>query len=188
MQALWQSCVSVAVVILAFMVLNKDTKIIIQPETLGSDAWITRSDASQSYKEAWGLMLAMLSGNVTPDNVTFIKDRYKPLLSPRLYNEIIDALEIQSQNIKEDRITIRFEPKAVSYEPESDKVFVYGFSFVKGPTGDEEREERTYEYTIRIKQFAPMIIHLDTYQEKPRTLKVLEQMEKQEEIRSRRDA
>jgi len=93
MQAIWQGCVSVAVIILAIMVFNKDSKTILQPETLGVEAWITRNDASQSYKEAWGLMLAMLSGNVTPENVTFIKDRYKPLLSPRVYNEIIDALE-----------------------------------------------------------------------------------------------
>lgn len=188
LQGIWQGCVSVAVVVLAIMVFNKDTKVVLQPETLGVEAWITRNDASRSYKEAWGLMLAMLSGNVTPDNVQFIKERYKPLLSPLVYNEVIDTLEVQSQNIKEDRITIRFEPKSVSYESESDKVFVTGFSFVKGPTGDEDREERTYEYILRIKQFAPRIIHVDTYQDKPRTKQVLEQMEKQDEIRSRRDA
>jgi conjugal transfer pilus assembly protein TraE len=152
--------------------------VIIKPETLGSEAWITRAASSQSYKEAWGLFFAQLSGNVTPDTVDFIKERLKPLLAPAIYSEIIDALETQSLGIKQDRISIRFEPRFVEYEKKSDRVFVYGYSFIKGSTGDEERQERTYEYSIKVANYAPLITDLNTYQGKPRTESLLLKLEK----------
>ncbi|MFC1336962.1 MAG: pilus assembly protein [gamma proteobacterium symbiont of Clathrolucina costata] len=179
---------AVAVVLLSYMVFTKEHVVVIQPETLGSEAWITKDQASQSYKESWGLFLAQLTGNITPANVDFLKDRLKPLLSPAIYSDVIDTLETQAQGIKNDRITMRFEPRFVEYETTSDRVFVYGYSFVKGATGDEDRQERTYEYRIRISNYAPMILDINTYEGKPRTERVLEQLQKQEESRRKRDA
>ncbi len=179
---------SAALMLLVFMVFSKDQIVVLQPVTLGSEAWITKNKASESYKESWGFMLAQLSGNVTPQNVDFIKERFKPLLSPAIYDEVIDALEIQAQSIKDDRIKMRFEPRFVEYESTTDKVYVYGYSFIKGSGEDEDRQERTYEYIIRIGNYAPMIVDLDTYAGKPRTEKVLEQLQKQEQKRSKRDA
>lgn len=177
-----------AVLLLTYMVFTEDQIVVLQPETLGSEAWITKADSSESYKESWGLFLAQMTGNITPANVDFLKDRLKPLLSPAVYSDIIDTLEIQAQNIKNDRITMRFEPRFVEYENTTDKVFVYGYSFVKGATGDEERKERTYEYRIRISNYAPMILDMNTYVGKPRTERVLEQLQKQEDVRRKRDA
>ncbi len=176
---------AVALLLLTYMVLTKDTIVIIKPETLGSEAWLTKSKSSQSYKESWGLFFAQLSGNVTPDNVAFIKERLKPLLSPAIYGDVIDSLEEQSLNIKQDRISIRFEPKFVEYEKISDKVFVYGYSFIKGSADDENRQERTYEYRIKIANYAPMIMDLNTYQGKPKTERVLLQLQQREENKRR---
>jgi hypothetical protein len=77
-------------------------------------------------------LFAQLLGNVTPGTVDFVKERLTPLLSPSIYQDVIDAIEIQAQQIKNDRVTMRFEPRFVEYEPKSDKVFVYGYSYVKG--------------------------------------------------------
>jgi len=179
---------AVAVLLLAFMTFKKEAIVIIEPETLGSEAWITKSAASESYKEAWGLFLAQLTGNITPDNVDFLKERLKPLLSPAIYDTIIDTLETQAQEIKNDRVSMRFEPRFVEYERTTDKVYVYGYSFVKGATGKEVRGERTYEYKIRIAFYAPMIIDLDTYAGKPRTEIVLEQLQNKKDSRENSDA
>ena len=66
------------------------------------------------------------------------------MLSPEIYQDVIDAIEIQSKQIKEDRVTMRFEPRFVEYEEKSDKVFAYGYSYVKGASSQqEERGERT---------------------------------------------
>lgn len=63
----------------------------------------------------------------------------EPILAPAIYQEFIDALEIQAQEIQADRITMRFEPRFVEYEETTDKVFVYGHSFVKGAAFDAKR-------------------------------------------------
>ncbi|MBX2808172.1 MAG: type IV conjugative transfer system protein TraE [Cellvibrionaceae bacterium] len=171
----------ISILLLLFMLFSKDQIVVIQPETLGTEAWITKSQASESYKESWGLFLAQMTGNITPANVDFLKDRLKPLLSPAIYSDVIDALELQTLNIKNDRVTMRFEPRFVEYEKESDKVFVYGYSFVKGATGTETRNDRTYEYRINIANYAPMIVDINTYEGLPRTEYVLLRLQEQEE-------
>ncbi|WP_079829477.1 TraE/TraK family type IV conjugative transfer system protein [Salmonella enterica] len=136
------------VFLLVVQVFSKETIVTIQPFTLTEEAWVTKSNASQSYKEAWGFAFAQLLGNVTPGTVDFVKERITPLLSPSIYQDVIDAIEIQAQQIKNDRVTMRFEPRFVEYEPKSDKVFVYGYSYVKGASSNEERSERSYEGTV----------------------------------------
>tara|TARA_B100000446_G_scaffold184352_1_gene206168 strand:- start:48947 stop:49567 length:621 start_codon:yes stop_codon:yes gene_type:complete len=175
---------AVAVLVLLYMVNTKDQIIVIQPTALASEAWISTDAASQSYKEAWGFHLAQLTGNVTPANVDFLKERLKPLLSPAIYSEVVDTLEIQAQDIRDDRITMRFEPRVVEYETTTDKVFVYGYSFIKGSTGNEDRKDRTYEYRLKIENYAPLIVDINTYEGKPRSEQVLAQLQKQEERRS----
>lgn len=61
------------------------------------------------------------------------------MLSPEIYQDVIDAIEIQSKQIKEDRVTMRFEPRFVEYEEKSDKVFAYGYSYVKGASSQQGR-------------------------------------------------
>lgn len=182
---IFNGCLSVAVVILTYLVATKDQIVVIKPETLGSEAWITKNSASESYKESWGLYLAQLTGNITPANVVFIEERLKPLLSPAIYSDIIDTLQKQALDIQNDRVTMRFEPRFVEYENTTDKVFVYGYSFVQGATGDPERTERTYEYKIKISHYAPMILDLNTYEGKPRTERVLLELEKEDTRRNR---
>ncbi len=179
---------AVAVLFLSCQVLVKDQIVVMQPETLGSEAWITKSAASESYKEAWGLYLAQLTGNITPANVAFLKERLAPLLSPAIYGDVIDALELQAQDIRDDRVSMRFEPRFVEYESTTDKVYVYGYGFVQGADGKEARDDRTYEYQIRIANYAPLILDLNTYQGKPRTESVLKKLQEKDASRSKRDA
>jgi conjugal transfer pilus assembly protein TraE len=177
----------VAVLVLIGMLANKQTIVTIQPFTLHDEAWVTEDDSSQGYKEAWGFALAQLFGNVTPSNVGFIKDRIDRLLSPAIYNDVINVLEMQSQQIRNDRVSIRFEPRFVEYEPKSEKVFVYGYSFTKGMSNESEvRTDRTYEFEIAISNYIPVIDFMDTYEGRPRTEDVLERLLRREERRSER--
>ena len=115
----------VAVLVLIGMLANKQTIVTIQPFTLHDEAWVTEDDSSQGYKEAWGFALAQLFGNVTPSNVGFIKDRIDRLLSPAIYNDVINVLEMQSQQIRNDRVSIRFEPRFVERKGLRLRLFVY---------------------------------------------------------------
>jgi len=167
---------AVSVVLLAVVVLNQNKIVVIQPEPLGQEAWVTKESASQSYHEAWGLHLAQLTGNITATNVDFLIERLKPMLAPNIYNEVSDILAIQRQAIIEDRITYRFEPKEISFEESTGKVFVFGTSFVKGAENTESSVNRTYEYRLKIEQYAPLIVDLNSYEGRPRTQTELARM------------
>jgi len=175
----------VIVFVLGSLLFRKETIVTIQPFTLTDEAWVTQENASTGYKESWGFALAQLLGNVTPASVDFIKQRIERLLSPAIYSDVINVLEVQARQIKRDGVTIRFEPRFVEYEPKSNKVFVYGYSYTRGVTnGIEKRDERTYEFKIQIANYLPVINYVDTYSDRPRTERVLERMRKIEERRS----
>jgi conjugal transfer pilus assembly protein TraE len=168
-------------VLLAVERFRKETMVIMQPVTLTQEAWLTQHQAAQSYKEAWGLFLAQLTGNVTPGTARFVQARLKPLLAPAIYHEVMNALHTQVQQILNDRVTLRFEPRAVEYEAATDKIFVTGYAFEKGASSEEHRRERSYEYRIQIAHYAPLIQFMDTYEGKPRTQAVLAQLARQAE-------
>ena len=172
-----------AILLLAILLINKDKIVIVQPANMQESGWVSKNQASRSYKESWGFALAQLTGNVTPGNVDFVKERLTPMLSPVIYNEVIDSLEMQAQAIKDDRITMRFEPLLVDYEEATDKVFVYGLSYVKGSTGSEERNERTYEYRFKFDNYSPLLVDLRTYEGKPQSEVVLANIQRIEERR-----
>ncbi|HBX3661517.1 TPA: pilus assembly protein, partial [Klebsiella pneumoniae subsp. pneumoniae] len=48
------------VFLLVVQVFSKETIVTIQPFTLTEEAWVTKNNASQSYKEAWGFAFAQL--------------------------------------------------------------------------------------------------------------------------------
>lgn len=176
----------VIVLALSMKLFTKETIVTMQPVTLSEEAWVAKDSASQSYQEAWGLFLAQLTGNVTPGTVEFIRERIGPLLAPAIYQDVINAIEVQAQQIRNDRVSMRFEPRFVEHEDDSGKVFVYGYSFLKGSSGEEIRTERTYEYIITVSNYLPVVEFIDTYRDKPRTKKVLEQIERREQSRRRR--
>lgn len=162
-----------AVLLTLFISGNKEEKITFQPVTLGSDAWVTQSKGSQSYMESWGLYLAQLQGNITPKNIDFIIERLKPIMSPKVYTDMVDDMNIQAKNIKDDRVTIRFEPESVLYEPETNRVFVTGQMFQKSGGADERKSVRTFEYEIKIRNYAPVINFSTNYVGNPKTMNEL---------------
>lgn len=158
-----------------------------QPPTLDSEAWVAREQSSQSYQEAWALYLAVQLGNVTPGSVPLLKEWLGPLLAPDVYADVISAIEVQAIQIQNDRVSMRFEPRAVAHEPSTGKTFVYGHSYVIGINGNEQRSERTYEFVVNISRYLPTLTYIDTYGDKPRTERVLRMVERREEMRNKRE-
>ncbi len=169
---------------------SRPTIVTITPWTLNEDAQVTRNDASRSYIESWGFALAELLGNVTPANVDFISDRIRPLLSPRIYHATLEGLIANAKQLQEERITMRFEPRRVTYEKTTGKVFVNGYSFVRLGSAfeTERREERTYEFGIRIANYAPMIVSIDTYEGTARTQAEIARSKKAEAVKKAKEA
>lgn len=176
---------------------TKETVVILKPWTLTSDAVIEKNSASRAYKEAWGLALSELIGNITPTNVDFVIERLKPLLAPSIYNEVIRNAAEQAIFLKEDRITQNFIPRSVEYEQSTDKVFVRGFSFISGVSAGASavngldkpvRKDLTFEFQISVGNYMPVIRDINIYDGRARTDKVLKRIEKQEERKKMREA
>lgn len=179
--------------ILLVALINKKTIVTIQPWTLARDAQVTETEASQSYYEAWGLALAELVGNVQPGSVEFVGNQLKPLLSPKIYHETIDALQAGADRMRDDRVSMRFEPIRVIYEKSTGITFVYGQSFTRTGTGvdKEAKTMRTYEFKLRIANYVPQIDFINTYEGVPHTRDEMDRIERREvrdKMRDRKEA
>lgn len=167
---------SLALALLAFMALNQEKIVVIQPWGMQKTGWVGEETASQSYKEAWGLSLAQMLGNVNAGNLKFISERLGPLLPLDTYQDYMTTLNAQAAQMTENRITTRFEPSRIVYEKSTDKVFVYGKYYTKSPGVHEQQSERTYEFRIGMDSYLPQILSIDTYEDEPRTSRCLERM------------
>jgi conjugal transfer pilus assembly protein TraE len=167
------ACLSVTVLALVGAFIVRDRVVVIAPYTLSSEAWVRSDDGSRSYKEAWALFFAQELGNVTPGNIDFVRERIGQLISPSIYKEFMEAMSQQALSIKEDRVVLRFEPGSVEYEKGTDKIFVSGRFFTKAFNEKETTELRTYEFRIRLSNYAPELVWMDTYSDPPHTQKYL---------------
>ena len=184
---------ALAIVMLAVSAMHKESIVTVVPWTLNDKTQVMQNDSARSYKEAWALAIAQLVGNVQPETAEFVGERLKPILSPAIYQSTLDAVHANAQMLRDDRISIRFEPREVIYEKSSNKVFVNGYSFMRAGTSleKEERSRRTYEMQLKVSEYAPMLMFIDTYEGEPRTRDVLERqagIEQRAQERERRKA
>lgn len=175
----------------AFVIATRPQIVTIQPWTLAADAQITENAASESYIEAWGLALAELLGNVQPGSVDFIAERLRPLLAPEIYHRVMDGLQQNAEDLRDDRVSMRFEPRTVRFEKSTGLVFVTGTSYVRQGTSleTEQHSQRTYEFGIKIAHYAPLVTHITTYGGGPRTADVItrERHREEKELERERD-
>ena len=155
---------------LGILALNRDHTLVLVPPHLTEPVQLARNQASQGLKESWGLYIAELIGNVTPENIEFIREALGNLLAADLYRAVLDGLWDQTQALKDERISLSFKPQEVLYESETDRVFVTGTLVTQSPGGTPDRRNRTYEMTVDIDHYHPRIRSLDVYAEEPRVL------------------
>lgn len=152
---------------------SKETIVLIPP-TLDERVEVSATKASEGYKTAWAVHVAELLGNVTPGNADFIAEHVGSILAPDAYRAMKSALAAQIKDIKEDSITVSFEPRQTTYEKETGKVFVYGEFRSVGPTGKPQVFMRTYEMQIAMRFGRPWITSYSPYTGQPKTLRALE--------------
>lgn len=162
--------------VVAMVAFGRSDVVVLTPPVLEKPVKVARDHSDQSYAEAWSVVLADLLGNVTPASVDFVKRLVGPMLAPSVYQDVMNALSRQAEQIKLDRVTTSFEPREVIYEPKTNKVFVSGNSITAGPVGHEERTPRTYEFIVKVRNYQPYVTHTDTYRGNPRTIENLEKM------------
>jgi conjugal transfer pilus assembly protein TraE len=162
------------------VVKSREQIVVLVPPDLEGEASVTRSGASADYKRAWALFTAQVLGNITPANVGHLRQVLEPLLDARIYSEVIARLEAETDKVRRDRLSVRFEPRRVLVEEARDRVFVNGLSVVETLVGDTQRREMTYEMVISVRGYRPRIDFLNTYEGEPRTAAVLARRERED--------
>ncbi len=161
-------------IILGMAAFTRSEVVVLTPPDLTQAIKVARDQGDQGYSETWGYSIALMLGNVTPGNADFTKRALAPLLAPAIYQDVLNELYRQAEQIKIDRVSIRFEPRAVVYETKTGKVFVTGYSYAMGPSGKQEQSTRTYELVIRVFNYQPNVTYMNTYLGEAHTLDYLE--------------
>ena len=155
--------------------LTKDSIVTVVPPTLTEKGWLSSNQASQEMTEAWALYIATMLGNVTPSNAEVIKNAIGPILDSSIYQEVMEVLDKQIQLIRQDRVTLSFEPaKILRDNVNRNKLYVSGVSISEGPSGAKKRTDRTYEFEIIIKNYQPRLTWIGTNSGEARTQDVIE--------------
>ncbi|MTJ94328.1 MAG: hypothetical protein F8N36_15930 [Desulfovibrio sp.] len=159
----------------------KSEIVILQPPELFETAKITKKNATQNYYTTWALAIAELVGNASPSNIEFVKDQIQMLATSDLYASISAGIDKEVQKIKDDQVAQRFEARGVSFEPETDKLFVYGKLIGIGIMGNEASHEFTYEIRLAINFYRVKLIAMRGYSGRPMTLDRMQEKEATEE-------
>lgn len=161
-------------VVTATAALTRDEVITVVPPTLTEKAWLSKTSASFEYTESWAFFIAQLIGNVTPHNATVVKDALGPLLAQDIYQSVMQVLDQQIHQIRQDRVTLGFEPEKVLRDNVNpNKLYVTGRSVSQGPTGAKKRDSRTYEIELTVKDYKPVITWISTNTGDPKTSDVI---------------
>lgn len=165
-------------VVVSCTAMTKDEIVSIVPPTLTEKAWLSKSQASSEYTEAWAFYIANMIGNVTPSNATVVKDAIGPLLDSSIYQSVMNVLDNQIRQIRQDRVSLSFEAEKVLRDNVNhNKLYVTGRSVSEGPAGDKKRTARTYEMELKIVNYKPVLSWISTNTGDARTSDVIEREE-----------
>lgn len=151
---------ALANVLLVGALSTKTQTVVMVPPTLEERSEVAAREASAEIKVAWGLYLANTLGNVTPRTSEFLKTNVSRFLSPRLYRAVVDGIEEQAKQIRDEQITLQFMPTLARYDADIGKVIVTGELVIRGLRGAERREIRTYEMGFIVRDYTVLLDEL----------------------------
>ena len=160
----------VALLGMMYLLSQKDQLVTIIPNNMTEPAQVSKALRTVSSRSL-GTELTVQMSNLTPTTLGYTVENLKPLLSSRIYGDVVAAMSRQAEAFKQDRITISFEPREVSYEQETGKAFVTGVAQERGVGAKTPKvTTRTYEYNLAVSNYAVVINDLNVYEGPARTL------------------
>lgn len=157
--------------------LKKDSSVILIPPELSEKSEVSKNKASEGYKKSWAMYTATLIGNITPENADFVLDSFGGMVTGEIRQVVSEHIAQELDTLKQEKVSSSFEIVRVTYEPESDKVFVTGRNRMTGAGGKSTPTEQTFEFKIDVKQYSPIITQMASYEGQPRLTSVLQKEE-----------
>lgn len=154
--------------LLVIVLIAKDHTTVLVPPTLNEKTEISLNQANESYKTAWASFAADLVGNVTPHNIDDAMDVIGPLLSPKIYQNVLDDMRATAEQLRLRKATSKFRRDRLTYNPNANIIWVYGYREVTLPNGNTPPGEyRTYKIKVDIVGGLPKISLLEHYKGHP---------------------
>lgn len=150
-------------------IMSRDQIVVFPPPIWQSELNVGQGQANDEYLKTFALAIANFLGNITPANVDFVKTNVGRFFDPDVYSVIRETIDSQANAIKADGLSISFSPRQVVYEPQTQKVFVTGFTKTEGRGGQSESVQRTYEFRFSIVNYIPQVISFNIYRGAPAT-------------------
>lgn len=156
---------SIAVIVMAVKVVNKEQIVTLVPPTLTKEATVGLRTANADYLMSFGMYVASLTGNITPKNVQLVADALGSLVDAKLYTAVRRQLFALANDpvFKNRGGSIYFEPLDVFYDAPTGKVFVKGNQVSLTSSGRQNRVPFIYEIQVEIRDRMPVIVSLDKY-------------------------
>ena len=121
---------------------------------------IQSNDASQAYFEWWGLSLAELLGNLNQQNLSFVESRLQSLLSPNLYQQVHETLNQQFHQLREDNVSLGFEPLQLEFDQTTREIRVTGNSTLS--SGHQRLSgQKTFTFLFSLIRYRPVLAAID---------------------------
>jgi len=143
---------------------RQDSTIILVPPQMEERGQISGSSASEAVQVSWGMYIATLLCNVTPQSVEVLATNVGQHLSPRMYRPVLTQLQEQVKTIQEEQITVAFVPTLARWESSLPGVVVSGEMITRGIRGGEKRMQRTYELKFVVQNYRVLLDDLRAYE------------------------
>ncbi|MET4694407.1 TraE/TraK family type IV conjugative transfer system protein [Endozoicomonas lisbonensis] len=143
-------------VLLLIHCLNRKPAVELSLPFMDRQIGIQSGEASQIYYEWWGLSLAELLGNLNPQNLSFLEARLQSLLSPNLYQQVHETLNQQFQQLREDQVSLSFEPSQIEFDETIREVRVTGNSALS--SGHQRLSgQKTFTFQFNLIRYRPVL-------------------------------
>lgn len=162
---------AVVVLMLAGGLLKKAPVVTLVPPGLTKEASIGLRTADANYLMSFGMYVASLTGNLTPNNAKLVADALGSIVEPKLYSKVRRELYALAEDpsFKDRGGALFFEPLGVTYDAPTGKVFVRGNQVSVTAAGKQNRTLFIYEIQMEVREHMPMIIGFDKYTGQPHT-------------------
>lgn len=147
----------IVILVMAFGMANQRQAVVLVPPTLEERGSVQAQQADAEIKTSWALYIANMLGNVTPSSSQFLTENMSRFLSPRMYRPVIERIDAQAKQLREEQITLQFIPTVARYEPEIDRVVVSGELIERGLRNAERRSVRTYEMGFIVRDYKVLL-------------------------------
>ena len=156
---------SISVVLLLFMVMTKQTEVIVMPNDFKEPIVMNGNSVTQEFKIQWGLMISNIIGNITPKNAKFVIDRVTKMIPLELNPDEAEAtMAAAIEEMALRGVSQKFVPSDAIYSSVTDYVWVVGEQTTTSlKTGAADTTAYTFELKIGIRNGNPMILDIQQY-------------------------